>query len=85
MTSDNEPRKYAIALSFPGEHRRFVQKVAERLAKSLGHDRIFYDKWYEIELTGQNGDLKLRRAYRDDSELVVPFFFGALFQAVVRT
>lgn len=35
---------------------------------------MFFDEWYESELLGLDGDLKLRRYYRDESELVVPFF-----------
>ncbi len=67
-------RRFAIALSFPGEHRRFVRNVANRLAELLGCDRVFFDEWYEGELVGVDGDLKLTRYYRDQSEMVVPFF-----------
>ncbi len=35
---------------------------------------MFFDEWYESELVGLDGDLKLRRYYREGSELVVPFF-----------
>ena len=74
MTDATNPRRFAIALSFPGEHRRFVKNVAARLVEVLGEKRVFYDKWYEAELLGLDGDLKLRRYYREESELVVPFF-----------
>ena len=67
-------RRFAIAVSFPGEHRRFVLKVVERLADLLGPERVFYDEWYEAELVGLDGDLKLRRYYREASDVVVPFF-----------
>ena len=67
-------KRFAIAVSFPGEHRRFVRNVVDRLAEELGRDRIFFDEWYESELLGQDGDLKLRQIYRDESEFVVPFF-----------
>ena len=66
--------RFAIALSFPGEHRRFVRNVLERLAEILGRDRVFYDEWYEAELVGTDGDLKLRQFYREQSRMVVPFF-----------
>ena len=69
-----EPRRFAIAVSFPGEHRRFVRNVVNRLAEVLGRERVFYDEWYESELLGLDGDLKLRRYYREQSEMVVPFF-----------
>src|SRR6185295_16639099 len=74
MTNATDPRRFAVALSFPGEHRRFVKSVASRLAEVLGENRVFYDEWYEAELVGIDGDLKLRRYYRDESEMVVPFF-----------
>jgi len=75
MSADSSSsRHFAIALSFPGEHRRFVKNVADRLAKVLDKDRVFYDEWHESKLAGIDGDLKLRRYYRDQSEMVVPFF-----------
>jgi len=67
-------KRFAISLSFPDENRSFVQEVATLLAESMGKDRIFYDKWYEGELIGKGGDLKLKKIYRDESDLVVPFF-----------
>ena len=75
MTSEQfESRRFAIAVSFPGEHRRFVLNVVTRLAEELGRDRVFYDEWYEDELVGIDGDLKLKRYYSEQSEIVVPFF-----------
>lgn len=74
MNSPPEPRRFAIAVSFPGEHRRFVKNVVERLAEAFGRERVFYDEWYEAELVGLDGDLKLKRFYRDQSRMIVPFF-----------
>ena len=34
--NDGNVRRFAIALSFPGEHKRFVKNVATHLAKELG-------------------------------------------------
>ncbi|MDA0921491.1 MAG: TIR domain-containing protein, partial [Planctomycetota bacterium] len=73
-TESQMPRRFAIAVSFPGQHRRFVRNVVKRLAEVLDRDRVFYDKWYETDLAGPNGDLELRRVYREQSDLVVPFF-----------
>lgn len=72
--SNKDTRRFAVALSFPGQHRRFVRNVAERLAEVLGKEHIFFDEWYEAEIRGTDADLKLKRVYRDDAELVVPFF-----------
>jgi hypothetical protein len=74
MTNATHHHRFDIALSFPGEHRRFVKNVATRLGQVLGKQRVFYDEWYEAELLGLDGDLKLRRYYREESALVVPFF-----------
>ena len=74
MTDPHPSKRFAVAVSFPGEHRRFVRNVVDRLAEVLGQDRVFYDEWYQAELLGLDGDLKLRRYYREESELVVPFF-----------
>jgi len=75
MSADNsQGKRFAIAVSYPSEHRKYVENVVKALAEEIGRDRVFYDKWYENELVGLNGDLKLERYYRDLSELVVPFF-----------
>ena len=68
-----ESNRFKVALSFPGEHRDFVLKVAEELATRLTRDRVFYDEWYEFELLGVGGDLKLQSMY-EQADLVVPFF-----------
>ncbi|NTV66504.1 MAG: TIR domain-containing protein [Chlorobaculum sp.] len=66
-------KRFAIAVSFPGEHRAFVLEIVELLAKEFGKDRVFYDEWYEAHLLGSGGDLKLQECY-NQVELVVPFF-----------
>ena len=67
-------RRFAIALSFPGEDRDFAEELANALADRVGRDRVFYDEWYEAELVGVDGDVKLRTVYRDHAELIVPIF-----------
>jgi hypothetical protein len=64
---------FAIAVSFPGEHRSFVLEIVEHLANKLGRERIFYDEWYEARLLGSGGDIKLQECYKQ-AKLVVPFF-----------
>ena len=76
-------KRFAIAVSFPGEHRQFVNNVVKQLVAELGQDRVFYDRFYDDELVGLDGDNKLRRYYRDESEMVVPFFFGTLQERLV--
>ncbi|PNY33859.1 hypothetical protein C2E31_25875 [Rhodopirellula baltica] len=69
-----DPKKYAIAVSFPGEHREFVLEIVEILAEELGREKVFYDRWYEHELIGADLDVKLRNIYREQSDIIVPFF-----------
>jgi hypothetical protein len=70
---DITAQPFRIALSFPGEHRSFVEKLAERLASALPRDKIFYDRWYEAELAAPDLDLVLQKIYRHQAELVVVF------------
>lgn len=65
--------RFRVALSFPGEHRRFVAEVAEYLARKLGRDEVFYDQWYEAELARINLHDYLTAIYRDQSDLLVVF------------
>ncbi|HEV3040882.1 MAG TPA: TIR domain-containing protein [Candidatus Angelobacter sp.] len=66
-------RRFRVALSFPGEHRKRVEAVALALAPKLGRDKILYDKWYGAEFARANLDLYLSKLYHDDSDLVVFF------------
>jgi hypothetical protein len=67
-------RRFLVALSFPGEVRPYVRSVADSLAQELGREKVFFDEYYEAELAVLNLDLKLQKIYRDESDLVVPFF-----------
>jgi hypothetical protein len=66
-------QRFKIALSFPGEHRDFVEQVAARLADQVGRDRVLYDKYYEAEFARTDLDTYLQRLYHDESELVAVF------------
>ncbi len=68
-----KPRRFSVALSFPGEHRGIVKRVAGLLQPKLGRDKVFYDKNYEAELARPNLDVYLQSIYRDESELLVVF------------
>ena len=69
-------RRFAVALSFPGEHRVFVGKVASALRSAFGEQRVFYDRFHEGELSRPNLDLALQQIYGDESDLVVVFVCG---------
>lgn len=45
MSQAVQTRRFRVALSFPGEHRERVEKIAEALGEKLGRDRVLYDKW----------------------------------------
>jgi hypothetical protein len=66
-------RRFAVALSFPGEKRYFVEEVANYLSKKLGRERVFYDAYYEAELAKTDLDTILQSVYHDESDLVVVF------------
>ncbi len=66
-------RQFRVSLSFPGEHRTFVEGVAAHLVQTLGKDCVFYDRYYEAELARPNLDLLLQQIYHDQSQLVVVF------------
>ncbi len=66
-------KRFKVALSFPGEKRRYVSKIAKGLTDRLGQNSIFYDKYFEAELAKPNLDLTLQKIYHEDSELIVIF------------
>ncbi|MEV6239246.1 TIR domain-containing protein [Lentzea sp. NPDC051838] len=70
MTKGNEPR-YHVALSYAGEDREYVAKVAVALAE-LGV-RYFYDQEAQVELWGTHLNESLERIYLNDSASVLIF------------
>ncbi|MEZ5015673.1 MAG: tetratricopeptide repeat protein [Flavipsychrobacter sp.] len=68
------PKRFKVALSFPGEYRPFIEQVADLLSKEYGRDSIFYDFYYEDELARTDLDNYLMNVYTKESHLVVPFF-----------
>lgn len=66
-------KRFKIALSFTGEHRIFVAKVAELLAKEFGEMKILYDRYHEAEFARPDLDIYLPQLYLEESELIVIF------------
>ena len=66
-------RRFDVALSFPGEHRDFVEGVAGHLAATFGRQRVLYDKYHEEEFARLDLNTYLPALYRKDSDLVVIF------------
>ena len=66
-------KRFAVALSFAGEYRERVAKIAEHLASVLGRERVLYDKWYEGEFNRPNLNVYLPNLYRTQTELNAVF------------
>jgi len=77
-TDSSRRRRFAIALSFPGERREYVEQVANALLPAFGGEqgksRIFYDAWHEGLIIGFTSNRKLQSIYLTESDLIVPFF-----------
>ena len=69
-----QPKKrFAVALSFPGEYRGEVQAISEQLEKVVGKEHILYDKYHEAEFARPDLDVYLQSLYHNESELIVVF------------
>lgn len=66
-------KRFAVALSFPGEWRPRVEAIAAALAQGVGRARVLYDCYHEAEFARPNLDLHLQRLYHDETELNVVF------------
>jgi len=62
---------FDVALSFAGEERDYVSRVADEL-KSQGI-RVFYDKYYDMDLWRVNLDAELTKIYSRYSFFVIMF------------
>ena len=77
QTVDIRTHRFEVALSFPGEHRRYVERVADELERELGPATCFYDRYYEAQLAQPGLDLLLQEIYGERSGLVVAFICRA--------
>lgn len=68
-------KQYDVALSFAGEDREYVQRVADRL-KELGVS-VFYDGFEQVSLWGKDLAEHLGEVYGKDSRFVVLFLSRA--------
>ncbi len=63
--------KYDVALSFSGNDRQYVRKVAEILKrKGLS---VFYDEFEELDLWGKNLGIHFDFVYRKAAKYCIPF------------
>jgi tetratricopeptide (TPR) repeat protein len=73
MTQPAKSKRFRVALSFPGEHRPRVEKVAMALAVRLDRDQILYDRWHAADFARPELDAYLSNLYRNESDLLVFF------------
>jgi hypothetical protein len=68
-------RKYEVALSFAGEDRQYVERVASELVRT--GVSVFYDRYEEAALWGKNLYDHLRHIYTEAAEYTVMFVSAA--------
>ncbi|MFC1748623.1 hypothetical protein ACFL2V_07430 [Pseudomonadota bacterium] len=64
-------RRFDVALSFPGEHRDYLQAVATHLSSEFSEARVLYDHYHDAEFARLDLDVYLPNLYRTESELIV--------------
>ncbi|MBB4199708.1 hypothetical protein CCR94_07540 [Rhodoblastus sphagnicola] len=72
-TKPSPAKRFDVALSFPGEHRPLVARVAKKLSSVFGRDQILYDNYYKAEFARIDLNVYLPNLYRKESELIVVF------------
>jgi len=63
--------KYDVTLSFAGEDREYVEKVAKTLQEN--GVKVFYDKFEEVDLWGKDLGLHFDYVYRKGAKYCIPF------------
>jgi hypothetical protein len=64
-------KRFRVALSFAGEKRDFVARVAASLAKQWSRDQILYDQYHESEFAVARLGFHLPALYNEHADLVV--------------
>lgn len=70
---DIRRHRFRVALSFPGEHRCYVEGVAKVVEQRLGPNTCFYDRFYPGLLARPRLDVLFGGIYGERSDLVVAF------------
>jgi hypothetical protein len=73
---DISTHSFEVALSFPGEARPLVERVAEELERRIGPNAYFYDENYVSQLARPSLDTLLEDLYRNRAKLIVVFLSG---------
>jgi hypothetical protein len=64
---------FRVAVSFPGEKRKYVSRVVDILRNELPPDSVFYDLDYQAQIARPNADTLLQNIYHKQTELIVVF------------
>ena len=64
---------FKVAVSFPGEKRKYVSRVVDVLREELGENQVFYDFDYQSQIARPNADILLQKIYHKQTELIVVF------------
>lgn len=70
LENRNSSFKYDVALSFAGEERDYVQKVANSLKNRI---KFFYDQFEDVDLWGKDLFTHLDEVYKKDARYCVMF------------
>ncbi len=73
---DISTHAFDVALSFPGEIRPTVERIAAELERRIGPRAYFYDNNFVSQLARPSLDVLLQDIYRNRSRLVVVFLSG---------
>jgi len=65
--------QFEVSLSFPGEIRDEVEKIAVELEQKIGPNSYFYDNNYKAQLARPSLDILLQDIYKKRSKLIVVF------------
>ena len=68
-----EINSFEVALTFAGENRSYVEKVAIELETKLGKGNVFYDNFFQADLARLDLDIFLQDIYHNKSNFIVVF------------
>lgn len=71
LYKNNMEYKYDVTLSFAGEDREYVEKVAQILIDN--GTKVFYDKFEEVDLWGKDLGIHFDFIYRKSAKYCIPF------------
>ena len=74
IQGESPKKRFRIALSFSGNVRAYVEKIAEYIARYISYDSVLYDKDHEAEFARPDLAFHLPLLYANESDLIVVAF-----------